>query len=258
MLKSLTVLFAVGFCALSVAPQTVAPSLTDQLSAVTARGRLLAEYDIASWHSTDAVQASHPVESDVEGYVAQKTDKGWVVDYGKLSENRDRFLIAYEATQAGAADKFDVNKISPPREDTGFCWKAALARETARKDFHGENRPYNFSVLPADSGQFYVYIFPAQTVDKVYPFGGDVRYLVSPDGLNITEKVQLHKTILELDYRNPKIKVAGGYHTDIFSDIPVDTDVFFVLIRKPLMPEFVGARGHSFQIKIDGTIVPQK
>src|SRR5882724_4213256 len=162
MLKSLTVLFAVGFCALSVAPQTVAPSLTDQLSAVTARGRLLAEYDIASWHSTDAVQASHPVESDVEGYVAQKTDKGWVVDYGKLSENRDRFLIAYEATQAGAADKFDVNKISPPREDTGFCWKAALARETARKDFHGENRPYNFSVLPADSGQFYVYIFPAQ------------------------------------------------------------------------------------------------
>src|SRR5579863_1603789 len=146
MLKTPAIIFTLGFCALSIAPQSVTPSVADQLAAVTARGRLLAEYDVASWHSTDAVQAIHPVESDVEGYVAQKTDKGWVVEYGKLSENRDRFLIAYEATQAGAADKFDVKKLSPPREDTGFCWKAALARETARKDFHGENRPYNFSV----------------------------------------------------------------------------------------------------------------
>lgn len=239
-------------------PQSVTPSLADQLAGVTARGRLLAEYDSAAWHSADAFRATHPAEDDVEGYVAQKTDKGWIVVYGKLAQNRERYLIAYKATQGDAPEKFDVKKLDSPLDDTGFYWKAALALETVHKDFHGEKRPYNFSVLTTDSGQFYVYVLPAQTVEKVCPFGGDVRYFISADGLDIIDRIQLHKTILEFDYRNPKMKVLGGFHTDTLSDIPVETDVFLVLTRRPLMPEFVAARGHSFQVKVDGTIAPQK
>jgi hypothetical protein len=258
-LRLLTVIFVVGLCAISVAPQSPAPaanpSLADQLAAVTTRGRMLAEYDVAAWHSTDAVQDTKPSEGAVEGYVAQKTDKGWVVAYGKLSANRDRYLIAYEATQGSSPEKFEVKKLEPPREDTGFYWKAALALDTAHKDFHGENRPYNFSVLPADAGQFYVYAFPGQTQEKVYPFGGDVRYLISDDGFKIVEKVQFHKSILEFDFRDSKITTTSAYHTDIFSDIPVDTDVFFVLSKKPLVPDVVVARGHVFTIQTDGSII---
>ena len=54
--------------------------------------------------------------------------------------------------------------------------------DTALKDFQGEKRPHNASVLPAESQQIYVYIVPAQTVKEIYPLGGNVRYLISPDG----------------------------------------------------------------------------
>jgi hypothetical protein len=254
-LKLLTFFLIAALCSLPVAPQTQVASIANQLAAVTARGRLLAEYDVAAWHSTDAVLATKPAQDAVGGYVAQKTEKGWVVAYGKLSANRDRYLVAYEATQGATPADFDVKKLDPPREDTGYYWKAALALSLARVDFHGENRPYNASVLPADAGQFCVYVVPAQTVDGLYPFGGDVRYLVSADGLKIIEKVQLHKTILESDLRDLTIKRESGYHTDIFTEIPVDTDVFLVLSRKPLIPEVVVARGHIFTILTDGSII---
>jgi hypothetical protein len=256
-LKLFMLIVIAALCSLSVAPQTPTPALADQLAAITARGRLLAEYDVAAWHSTDAVLATRPPQNAVGGYVAQKTEKDWVVVYGKLSTNRDRYLVAYEATQGATPKQFDVKKLDPPREDTGYFWKAALALSTAGADFHGENRPYNASVLPADAGQFYVYIMPAQTVDGVYPFGGDVRYLISADGLKIIEKFQMHKTILEFDYRKQPNQTVGGVHSDILTDIPVDTDVFLVLSRKPLIPEYVSARGHNFEIRTDGTIVPR-
>jgi hypothetical protein len=258
-LKLLSVIFISCISASIVAGQSEPPSLSDKLAAVTARGRMLAEYDFAAWHSTDALQATKPPEGLFNGYVARKTDKGWIVAYGKLSENRDHYLIAYELAQGSAPDQFEVKKMDPPREDSGFFWKAALAMDVARKDFHGEKRPYNVSVIPIDTRQFYVYVLPAQTVDKVYAFGGDVRYLISADGLQIVAKTQFHKAILEFDYRKAKPnQLAGGMHTDIFSDIPVDTDVFLVLSRKPTVPEFVGAGGKVFQINVDGTIIPPK
>lgn len=55
------------------------PLSAGELAQITARGRLLAEYDEAAWHSTDAVQALKPPEGTVKRYVAEKTDAGWVV-----------------------------------------------------------------------------------------------------------------------------------------------------------------------------------
>jgi hypothetical protein len=43
------------------------------------------------------------------------------------------------------------------------------------------------------------------------------------------------------------------------SDLPEDTDVFYVLSRKPSMPEYIGTQaGRTFVVNADGTIVLSK
>ena len=195
---------------------------------VTARGRALHEYDQAAWHATDAVQAMHPLDQSVGRYLALKSDKGWTVAVGHLNDQRDRFLIGYEATQGATLQEFTVKKFDPMKEDTSFYLAAARAFDTALHDFQGEKRPYNVAILPAPPNQLYVYVLPAQTKTRIYPLGGDVRYLMTADGSTIVEKRQLHKSIIEMDPSSvPKgTTPAGGYHTHILSDVPEDTDVF--------------------------------
>src|SRR5271170_4576266 len=72
------------------------PSEAD-LAGITARGALLAEYDTAAWQATDAVQDAHAVKDRVGRYIGRKTDAGWVVDFGRLNQAQDKFLVAYEA-----------------------------------------------------------------------------------------------------------------------------------------------------------------
>jgi hypothetical protein len=86
-----------------------------ELAAITERGRLLAGYDAAAWHSTDAVLATHPKEGSSNRYIAHKTETGWVVDFGKLSATGDRFLVVSEAVQAGA--QYTVKSFDPARVD---------------------------------------------------------------------------------------------------------------------------------------------
>src|SRR5215472_7646880 len=165
-----------------------------EFAAITARGRLLAEYDVAASYSTDAVQGLKPEPGSVSRYVAKKTGAKWTVAYGRFSVGGSKFLIVYEARQGDTPEKFSVEKHDPPLEDTGFFLFAARSIEIALRDFPRENRQYNISVLPAESNQFYVYIVPAQMAQGIYPLGGDARYLMSPDGLTIVEKRQLHKS----------------------------------------------------------------
>ena len=70
-----------------------------ELAAITQRGVLLAEYDTAAWQASDAVTAAHPAESRANLYIARKTDAGWIVDFGRLNEAGDKFLLAYEVVQ---------------------------------------------------------------------------------------------------------------------------------------------------------------
>ncbi len=236
-------------------PSTDKPSRTE-LAEITARGRLLAQYDEAAWHSTDAVRALEPAQGTVERYIAKKTDAGWKVAYGRFNEKQDRFLVVYEATQSSNAPQFAVHKLDPPQEDIGFYTLGAKAIQTALRDFQGEKRPYNMMVLPVDSGQMYVYIVPAQTTEGVYPLGGDVRYLISPDGNSIVQKRQLHKTIIEVKISPKPGQTLAGFHTHVLSDVPEDTDVFYVLVRRPLVPEYVGiTKTLIYVIETDGTII---
>lgn len=224
---------------------------------VTARGRLLYEYDQAAWHAAEAVQALHPPDQLVGRYLAFKSDSGWTVVFGHLNDQRDRFLVGYEASQGTTLQEFTVKKLDPPKEDTAFYLAAAKAFDTVRNDFHGEKRPYNIAILPAPSSQLFVYVMPAQTKAGIYPLGGDVRYLITPDGGSIVEKRQLHKSILEIPPSSiPKgTTPSGGVHTHVLSDVPEDTDVFHVLTRQPPQPEFVGTRNKKlYEISMDGTI----
>jgi hypothetical protein len=227
------------------------------MSDVTERGRALYEYDQAAWHATDALKESNPALRSLGLYIAHKSGNRWSVAFGHLTEQRDRFLVGYEAKQGAALEQFQVRKLDPPREETGFCLSAARAIATALRDFHGEKRQYNLAVLPAFSEELYVYIVPAQTKDGVYPLGGDVRYLITADGASVLEKRQLHQGIVEvsLDSAAKGTMSPAGAHTHILSNVPEDTDVFYVLTRKPQQPEFINTPDKKlYEISPDGTI----
>lgn len=135
----------------------------------------------------------------------------------------------------------------------GIFWRQGGV-ETAARDFGGTNRPYNIAVLSAEHGSLYVYFYPAQIKAGVYPLGADVRYRISADGTRIMEKRQMHKTIIDYGPVSSSEKTAAGYHTDVLSDVPEDTDVFLVLTRQPRMPEIVITRHYMYTISINGKI----
>ncbi len=233
-------------------PQS-APIMTD----VTARGRMLSEYDQAAWHATDAVQMLHPPQEFLGMYIARKSDSGaWTVVFGHLNDKRDQFLVGCEATQGPTLQQFIPKKLDAPRPETSFYLFAARALDTAVHDFHGEKPPYNLAVLPTVSGEFYVYILPAQTQQGVYPLGGDVRYLISPDGNTIVERHPMHKAIIENRGDVPKgATLAAGTHSHLLSDVPEDSDIFYVLTRKPSVPEMIITTNKKlYEIDTDGNI----
>lgn len=246
---------------LAVAPMATAqevPAPTQEdLARITERGRLLYEYDQAAWHATDAVQMADPKTVEGQQYLAKKENGKWTVVFGKLNEDQSRFGITYEAGQQATLRQFAVQKQRQKAQDQEFYLYAARAVELARKDFGRADRPYNVAVLPAASGQLYVYLYPAQTEARVYPLGGDVRYLVSADGTKILQKHQMHKPILEVAARSGK-KIVSGFHTHVLSDLPEDTDVFHVLTQDPPAPEFIVTPHFRYQVRTDGTIQIEK
>lgn len=243
------------FSVTASANATPLPAAAD-LAAITARGRMLAEYDMAAWQATDAFIATGPKTASSARYVAHLTQEGWVVDFGHLDIAKDKFLVTYEAKQVAGPKHFDVKSFSPARQDEGWNLFAARGIEAAINDFGQTERPYNIAVLPKSSGGLYVYLYPAAVKANVYPLGADVRYLLTPNGTKIIEKRQMHKTILEYAPPADRLQsITGGYHTHILSDLPEDTDVMLVLMRQPRVSETVGAGEYIFTIATDGTIM---
>ncbi|MCM3872383.1 MAG: hypothetical protein ND895_17000 [Pyrinomonadaceae bacterium] len=253
-MRSLTIFSLVTLLSVATAfSQRTSPPSKAELAMITERGRQLADYDVAAWFASDAVVALKPEAGSVSRYIARKTGESWVVSFGRLNEKRDKFLIAYEATQGTNAKEFKAKRFETPKEDSGFLLNAAKAIEISLADFEGAPRPYNVAALPANSNQVFVYVVPAQTKHGTYPLGGDARYLVSQDGSKIIEKRQLHVSIIEFS-TSPDTKQVGGWHTAVLDDIPEDTDVFHVLSRQPSVPEWIGTKQYVFRIETDGTI----
>lgn len=239
--------------AIAIRAEEAARPTTEELAAITDRGRILNEYDQAAWHATDAVQTANPKTVEGQRYIAKKENGKWRVVFGKLNQERTQFGITYEADQQANQKEFAVQKEPEERQEEGFFLYAARAIDVAMKDFGGASRPYNIAVLPGADEQLYVYLYPAQTKARVYPLGGDVRYLVSADGIKIVEKRQMHKTIIETA-PSPKGKAVAGYHTHVLSDVPEDTDVLHVLTQDPPIPEIVVTAHFMYEVMADGRI----
>ncbi len=239
----------------SASAQRAKPAESAELEAITQRGKMLAEYDVAAWHSTDRVVALKPKETDVNGYVAIKNGNTWTVVYGRLSDKKDTYLIAYEATQQSSPTEFKFQTFDKPKEDSGIILRTAKALETAKAAFAPtEQRRYNGAVIPADNGSFFVYFVPAQTQIGTFPLGGDIRFKVSSEGNKILDTRQLHKSIIE--FQVPKdVKPETGYHTAVLDELPEDTDVLHVLVREPRIPELVVTQKFVYRIAVDGTIM---
>jgi hypothetical protein len=232
----------------------------EELAQITTRGRALYAYDLAAWHATDAVLATHPDKSEGGRYIARKTDAGWVVGFGHLNEAHDAFLIDHMATERKTPLTFSIEHFATPMTDTGFFFFAAKAVDLALADFQGEKVQYNVAVLPTNEGRLYVYVLPAQTKDGVYPLGGDERYTVSSDGNTLIDKHRMHHSILMFDTYDPQTtKIVAGFHVHVLSDVPEDSDVFYVLTKKPSMPKYIGVDGKlRYTVMEDGTIQLKK
>jgi len=250
------VLLAALLVARSIGAQTAAPPPDSALAGITARGRLLAAYDRAAWHGTDAVLAKLPNPVGVQGFLAEQDRTGnWHVLFGRLSPAADTLYVVARADQTVGPDSFRVD--IPTGQATGSDAErvAFRAMRTAGTDLKASPRAwagtYNSYVLPRPDGGWLVYFLPAQTQQGVYPHGGDFRYQVSPDGSTVQSKFQMHQTVLMLSV--PANAVAG-MHTVVTADLPQDSDVFLVLSRVPLKPELVRTAHFNFQIDTGGTI----
>jgi hypothetical protein len=236
--------------------QSQPPTPKATLTAITERGRALYAYDQAAWKGTDAVFSLKP-KPNTEGmshYLCIKTPKGWHVIFPKWNAAHDRVVVAYEATEQPDG-KYEARAIDPPKPADKQVQTSALALELATTDFKKPQRPYNAAILPAPGGNLYVYLYPGQIKANAWPIGGDVRYTISSDGQKILETRQLHKTILDAQPKSGSNEVAG-YHFHILTDLPEDTDVLYVMNRKPSMPEYIvaGAEKKTFLINTDGSI----
>lgn len=246
-------LLGLVFVSTSAGAQTTEPDIKDVLAGVTDRGHLLYEYDQCAWHGTDAIMAIHPAMTGGTHYICTKTATGWRLVFPRWDAVHQHLLIAYEARET-APGQYEARKIDPPEEAGDDLLGKERAIELALSDFQHTNRPYNTAILHAPGGNLYLYFYPAQTDDTIWPLGGDARYSITADGTKILEKRQLHKSILEVktDAIN---KPVSGFHTHVLSDLPEDTDVLYVLNRRPLIPEYVGTLGGwIFVVNTDGTI----
>ena len=255
--KSLRTAFLVVFVSLPLAAQIKDKDLPAYLAGVTERGRAIYAYDQAAWHGTDAFFELHPDTNGLAHYICMKTPRGWQVVFPKWNDTHDRLLVAYEAAETNTPGNFTAQRFDRPREGPDELIGEERALELALKTFTRPDRAYNAAILPASNGNLYVYLYPAQTKDTVWPLGGDVRYTISADGKQIIETRQLHKTILDIEYDPSKSPVAGT-HTHVLSDVPEDTDVFYVLNRRPMIPEYIGAGKRIFVVSTDGSISFQK
>ena len=236
-------------CAGSAVAQEKPSEPKVDFTAITARGRALYAYDQAAWHGTDAIFALKPDTKGLARYICMNAPTGWVVVFPRWNEAHDQLLALYEAREKGG--KFIARKLDRPVPLDADMVARERALELAIADIPPPKRPYNTAILPAPDGNLYVYLYPGQTRDKVWPLGGDIRYTISADGKTIVEKRSLHNTILEMEV---KANQKAGYHTHAITNVPEDTDVLYVLNRKPAMPEFIGTAKQLFIIDQEGNI----
>ena len=222
---------------------------TQVLSEISSRGRDLYEYDLAAWIGTDAIMKLAPDENLVSHYLILKNAEGYKVYFGKL--DGDAFAVFYSAEIGRDFKVRKKKRYEAPQRESGLPLAMARALELAKADLPALDGPYNTMVVPF-LDQILVYFVPASEEEGYYRLGKDFRYKVSSDGSKILEKTKLHESLINTP--PPPPGVEAGYHSLVLTDIPTETDVLYVMLRKPKLPEFVNSKKYSFLISPDGSI----
>ncbi len=226
------------------------PAAQTELDQIAVRGRALAAYDQAVWHGTDAVQAMHPADGEVEMYLARPSDRGWVAGFGHLNTAGDAFLLTYEVYATDAKQPL-VQHHAPAFVDRTVWLEQARAFATVKALPRDLQRPYNLAVLPTEGGKWFVYAYPAQTENGVYPTGADTRYLLSADGTKVEATHLMHHSLLT--FEAPKdAKTQETFRTAVIDDAPEDSDVATVLMMGGV-PSLVACKTFVYKIAADGT-----
>ena len=228
----------------------------DSLAAITRRGIAIAQYDRIAWLATGAMTVPFSHQDGVRRLIAHRTDRGWEVALGQLSESGAEFLISTIATP-GMQTTWASQPFDPPLPDTGYFARAGRAIETALVMFRpAVRRPYIATVIPAADGPWWwVYVYPSPLQEGVWPRGGDMRFRVSADGRVITESRRLHEEITEYSVRSARMTASTADGQSIVTgNVPEDTDVFHILQRRPPLPELITAGKYRYRIDVDGRI----
>jgi hypothetical protein len=237
-----------------------APTQTE-LDSISARGRALAGYQRAAWTASTQLVAKNPDSWKAQRYVAYHTDSGWVVAFGRLNAGRDTFYVSNIGIPAAANGArvdslFEFVNFDVPGPDVDYLVRAARAMDNAVMALGATARSYSAAALPAENGDWFVYLTPAADIANVWPLGEDVRYRVSADGERVLETRRMHNGLIEeaSTARSDGARLAVGRHRTALRDEPEDSDVFHVLMRQPRAPQVVVTRHFQYVIGVDGSI----
>jgi hypothetical protein len=237
-------------------PPTLAtePPSIDSLAAISRRGRTLAQYDEVAWLGSGAMTSLSLPQNGVRQLITRRTESGWEVATGELSESGHAFLLNELATP-GMQKTWASSSFDPPQPDSGYFARAGRAIATALAMFRPTaSRAHIATVVPAEDGPWWwVYVYPAPVQPGVWPRGGDTRFKLSADGRIITETRHLHDTITEYSVRSTRAAPPVEQPIDA-GNTPEDTDVFHVLQRRPALPEIMTAGRYRYRIDVDGSV----
>ena len=229
-----------------------------QLDSISARGRALAGYQHAALLASTQLMATNPDPWQVGRYVAYHADSGWVVAFGRLNAERDTFYVNQIAVPAAIDGQrvdsmFEFHKFDAA-PDIDFLVRAARAMDLGVMTLGMASRPYTAAAVPAENGEWLVYLTPAPNAAGAWPLGDDVRYRVSSDGLRVLETHRMHEGMVSdnVATRRDGTRLATGWHRTSLRDLPEDSDVFHVLARR--LPELVVTRHHQYIVGVDGSI----
>lgn len=197
-------------------------------------GRALYEYDQAAAKATDALMDLHPEQSRLGMFIAWRTDTGWKVGFGHLDPEGTAFLLAYEAGIGPDGETWRVETFPEPVRRTGFYRQAARAWQAVKPRVKTDFAPLNVAMLPGDGESIYVYVYPGQTTFDHYRLGGDTRYTCDLKRNTVTETRRLHRDVLLMPYavKSDEDKVDITSTTAVVTNVPVETDILYVLSRR--------------------------
>ena len=115
-------------------------------------------------------------------------------------------------------------------------------------------RAYTAAAIPNESGEWFVYLTPSADAANVWPLGDDVRYRISGDGLRVLETRRMHAGMVDASRSTStdgtRLLTSKGGKS--LHELPEDSDVFHVLMGRPVVPEIVVTPHHQFVIGLDG------